>query len=418
MVKISIIIPCFNVEKYIAECLNSIVEQSLDEIELICIDDGSTDDTALVLRDYCERYENIKCLFIENKGSGNARNLGIRLAQGEYIAFMDADDFYPDKDILEILYLNAAERQADICGGSACYFRDGLYIYKGLRKGVTFIRDEWVCKEKFPDIFGYWRFIYNRSFINRHCIEFPDYLRCQDPPFFLNAVAKAGKAYCIKKITYCYRVQHKEVRYNNKKVLDYAKGIRDSLLIACENNLNTVFDVVEDELFGEFSALLYEFYMDMLKLQQVVNDINQILIKHSKKDNIKLLLEGEEVSQYLDQVAHERKMLIDKLNLFQYVVVFGAGNIGRKVMRFLRKNGIKQEAFVVSETNENINEIDGILVKNINDYTEKRDLCIVLVATLPRLHREIITILNDRGFKEYIIMNAEELCLFEKGRKV
>lgn len=184
MIKISIIVPCYNVEKYIRECLVSILEQTMPDIEIICVDDGSTDGTLTILEEYRKQYKKILILSQKNQGSGIARNQGISAARGEYLAFMDADDFYPAKDTLEKTYQTAKRENAEICGGSCCFFRNGVFTYNGLGKGYVFVEDGWVDKTDYPIISGFWRFVYKRDFIEKNGIRFPNYLRCQDPPFF------------------------------------------------------------------------------------------------------------------------------------------------------------------------------------------------------------------------------------------
>ena len=130
MIKISVIVPCYNLELFVRECLDSILVQTLHEMEIICVDDGSTDGTLEILEEYQKKADHIKVLHQKNQGSGIARNRGIMEAKGEYIAFMDADDFYPLPNTLEKVYATAKEKNAVICGGSAYDYLNGLYLSK------------------------------------------------------------------------------------------------------------------------------------------------------------------------------------------------------------------------------------------------------------------------------------------------
>ncbi len=112
--KVSIIIPVYNVEKYLKECLNSVVNQTLKEIEIICVDDGSTDNSLSILEEYAKKDNRINLLKQENSGAGAARNKGLDSARGEYIYFLDSDDFL-ELNAIEILYNQIAKNQADIC---------------------------------------------------------------------------------------------------------------------------------------------------------------------------------------------------------------------------------------------------------------------------------------------------------------
>lgn len=105
MIKISVIIPIYNMEEYLPQCLDSIVSQTLREIEILCIDDGSTDGSEEVLKLYCNRDSRIRVIKQNNQGVLCARNLGIEEHPGKYVIFMDPDDWYPDKEILETHFM-------------------------------------------------------------------------------------------------------------------------------------------------------------------------------------------------------------------------------------------------------------------------------------------------------------------------
>lgn len=93
IIKVSIVIPVYNVESYLEECMESVINQSLDDIEIICINDGSTDSSLKILERYESKYNNIIVINQENKGLSASRNIGIRKARGKYIYFLDSDDF-------------------------------------------------------------------------------------------------------------------------------------------------------------------------------------------------------------------------------------------------------------------------------------------------------------------------------------
>ena len=92
-VKVSVIVPVYNVEKYLKDCLDSVVNQTLEDIEIICVNDGSTDNSLAILEEYAEKDSRIKIITQENKGLGGARNTGLYHANGEYISFIDSDDW-------------------------------------------------------------------------------------------------------------------------------------------------------------------------------------------------------------------------------------------------------------------------------------------------------------------------------------
>jgi len=113
-VRVSVIVPVYNMEKYLSKCLDSLVNQTFEDIEIILINDGSTDNSENIIKEYLERYSK-KIVYIkkENEGQGVARNLGIDKARGEYITFVDSDD-YVDVTMIEKLYSSIIKEKADI----------------------------------------------------------------------------------------------------------------------------------------------------------------------------------------------------------------------------------------------------------------------------------------------------------------
>ena len=113
MVKVSVILPIYNEEKYLAQCLDSICGQTLKEIEIICVDDGSTDNSTHILKDYAKKDSRITLITQENQFAGAARNKGMACAVGKYLSFLDADDYYAP-EMLEKMVKEAEENRADI----------------------------------------------------------------------------------------------------------------------------------------------------------------------------------------------------------------------------------------------------------------------------------------------------------------
>ena len=158
---LSIIIPIYNKAEYISECLNGVFAQTLKDIEIICIDDGSTDGSAEIISEFAENDERIRLIKQNNRGAGAARNAGIKVAKGEYIAFLDADDYYPSNDTLARIYGAAKANNADICGGSFCeIFGDERKTqFGGVMLGNTFEAEGWVSFKDYQFDYGFYRFI-------------------------------------------------------------------------------------------------------------------------------------------------------------------------------------------------------------------------------------------------------------------
>jgi len=110
---ISVVLPVYNAERFLRQCLDSIINQTLRNIEIICVDDGSTDGSLAILREYAARDARVIIVTQENKGAGAARNKGIEVARGEYLSFLDSDDFF-ELSMLEKAHAKVVKDNADI----------------------------------------------------------------------------------------------------------------------------------------------------------------------------------------------------------------------------------------------------------------------------------------------------------------
>lgn len=125
MIKITVVIPVYNVEKYLNKCVDSVIAQNFNDFEIILVDDGSTDDSGVLCDDFASKYDFISVIHQENKGLGGARNTGIEAAKGEYILFLDSDDFIAP-DCLEICYEKASQYNCDMVAfKQQAIFEDG-----------------------------------------------------------------------------------------------------------------------------------------------------------------------------------------------------------------------------------------------------------------------------------------------------
>jgi CDP-glycerol glycerophosphotransferase len=112
-IKVSVIIPIYNVEEYLEECLQSVVDQTLEDLQVIMVDDGSLDGSTDIAKKFASRYDHFEYVRQVNGGLGNARNTGVKYAKGKYIIFLDSDDIVPD-DAYEKMYLAAEKNHSEM----------------------------------------------------------------------------------------------------------------------------------------------------------------------------------------------------------------------------------------------------------------------------------------------------------------
>lgn len=263
--RVSVIIPIFNMEKYLASCLDSVLSQTLQEIEVICVNDGSQDNSLKILYEYQKKYSNLYIINQKNQGVAVARNAGLDFANAEFVCFMDPDDFYPSNDVLEFLYQKAVKNRAEICGGSWMELHEHedsvvrKTAFEGILAGYTFKTEG---KMKYADYqfdYGFQRFIFSLALIRKHNFKFPLYTRYQDPPFFVKCMVVANTFYAVTKYTYCYRWGYQQSTiYRGKKILDWTLGIIDELRISSRNQLSKLHRYVFDRINKQMANTLYE----------------------------------------------------------------------------------------------------------------------------------------------------------------
>lgn len=230
-IKISVIIPTYNKEKYLEECLNSVIRQKLKNIEIIIIDDASTDNSQAKINHFVFKDKRIKVLNNQkNEGAGVCRNKGIEMARGKYIAFLDADDYYPNSNVLQNLYNAATINNVKICGGTLQILSNGTLIssWSDNLSGFEFKKPELIQYKDYQFDYGFYRFIYERNLLLTNNICFTTYKRFQDPLFFVKAMVLAGEFFAIPDITYTYRSNWNEL-WDYRQAYDCLLGIRDNV---------------------------------------------------------------------------------------------------------------------------------------------------------------------------------------------
>ena len=218
MTKISVIIPVYNVENYLKECLDSITNQTLKDMEIICIDDGSTDNSPDILKEYSKKDKRIKIITKENGGQATARNLGIKESQGEYIAFVDSDDFI-EPTMMEKLYTKAKDNNLDIAMCKIATYnnqteeiKDNVWYYmlgvfRDFEKDIFNHKDtkEFTCNIAVTP----YNKIYKTTLLKENNILFPEGLIFEDEKFFYDTYLRANKVSIVDEFLYYYRINRK-----------------------------------------------------------------------------------------------------------------------------------------------------------------------------------------------------------------
>ena len=258
MVKVSVLMPVYNLEDYIEHAMESLFNQTLKDIEIVCVNDGSVDNSLKILRELESKYDFIKVFSQENKGAGPALNKCIEEATGEYIAFLDADDIYVDDDALERMYNYGVENNADMVAGNLKFVEDGTYriidadhykrnLYRFCDKKTS------IAPNQYGIPYAFYKNIFKREFLNKHNIRFPPYKRGVDTLFLARALVNVDRIYTIP--VWLYGYNHGVGGGFNQKLSDY-DFIR---------NFFKVFKGVFDTFYeAGFDNVAYEFKKELI----------------------------------------------------------------------------------------------------------------------------------------------------------
>lgn len=352
---ISIIIPVYNGEKYLAECLDSVCRQTFADWEAICVDDGSEDSSGAILRRYGKNDKRIIYVKQEQQGAAAARNIGLSMARGEYVMFLDSDDCYLDDRALEKLYAAVKEKAAEVAAGRMKRISYGRLVDFEMFAGIKEVPQEgrWVHFEDYQEDYHYQVYIFQRQFLERYGIVFPLYKRYEDPPFLLQVLLETEKILMLPWEFYGYRWgEHRQSPHN---ISDVLRGISDNLKIAVRYG----YDRLQRKLIGRLNE---DFRQEILGAP--VREILQALLRidvWNVQGNAYVPIQVIPVLQ--QRLSGEMAMLpAEKEYVFPWhlfhrgekVAIYGAGNIGRRFYHQAREQSYIRVAGLFDKNLDNL----------------------------------------------------------------
>ena len=311
--KYSVIIPVYNVEKYIDRCLKSIISQNYDDLEIIVIDNGSTDSSGSICDTYASEYSNISVYHIENHGVGSARNFGLAKAQGEFICFVDADDYlvgnlFSDMenqldsslDLLVFSYYNSLEKNLSETARSA-----KILPIEGKKDRNQFI--DLFTKLFLSDMmYTVWNKIYRRKFLEEHQIVFESYELGEDVRFNLKVYQHVNAVSLVKSCYYVYisgRVGSAMGQYNPNR-MNYQLEELGKV-----DQLMTSWNIHDDQFIDQIKARIL--------MSNIQNISKQKMSLSKKRHYVEVLCRNQEMNALLKKAASPLHPLVRRLLHFR-----------------------------------------------------------------------------------------------------
>ena len=295
--KVSVIVPVYNVYEYLSKCLDSLVNQTLKDIEIIVVNDGTKDDSESIIKKYLKKYKNIIYIKKENGGQGSARNEGIKHATGEYIGYVDSDD-YIELSMYEKLYNKAIEENADIV---IC----GSYNITGDKKEIEI--DKKIFNDNKDAFLGrpaVWNKIYKKELITDD-IKFRSKVWYEDLDFSIKVLSKAKKISFVDEPLYNYIVRQGSTMNNSN--IDRNLEILDCFNEILNFNKTIDKDIIEflaiDHIFISAIVRVLRSNGDTKKKKIIVNKLldymNNNFSNYKNNKYIKILPRNRKIVFYL-----------------------------------------------------------------------------------------------------------------------
>ena len=282
---LSVVVPVYNVSKYLEECLDSVIQQSFKDFEVLLINDGSTDGSLDLLEEVASRDSRVRVWSQFNCGAGSARNRGIELASGKHLIFIDPDDIFATDHVFSDLIDAMDKSGALICGGSLSLLKPSGKIKSEFSFDESFYHVSYereVPLEQIWTDYGWIRFMYDSSLFVDGTVRFPQLNWYEDPVFFLRAVEKAGCCKVVPVDVYHYRVGYKETEWTVARVRDMLWGMGHNLAVADRLKMRELYVTIVNRFNRDYSDAILKQIKDPGVYEQLVTiqaSINHRLLK-------------------------------------------------------------------------------------------------------------------------------------------
>ena len=428
MCKVSVLTPVYNVEKYLPECMDSLLAQSLTDIEFICINDGSTDGSLAILQEYAAKDARIKIIDQPNGGYGKAMNSGLRAASGEYIGIVESDDFI-DANAFAVLYDKAVQYDVEIIKTNYYVLKNGVTSFCETLEGCTY-NEVFAAKDRPRVLFApmIWNGIQRRDFLLKNDIWFNETpgASYQDTSFKFKTLACAKKVYLMEEAFLHYRMDNVNSSINSlAKVYclceEYAEIQR---YLQAREELQDPFQYIAEVL--KYRSYVWNYWRIADKYKQeflerfltefvAAQEKQHLIASYWPPDNWRDLQKMLGDPQRFLYKAYEKIQRQHMCAVYFYqmaagaaaIYLYGAGKVAGELLAILQNHDIRVDGFLVSDKGMNKSDINGIPVHQYNEIASDRAEPLILVAVKEADQYEIIKNLQKAGYLHIMAMSVE-----------
>ena len=449
-IKVSVLVPVYNVERYLSQCLDSLTNQSLKEIEIICVNDGSTDHSSSILDEYAEMDERIIVIHKENTGYGHTMNVALDHAQGDYIAIVESDDF-AEPEMLEKLYTGAISHQVDVVKANLYHYRKGKDFFcdrlHGLPYGCVVKIDEYPIILRMAD--SIWSGLYRREYLLKKGIRFHETpgASFQDISFAMQVWLNGENVLFLEDAVIHYRMDNTSSSiYSNKKAFcffDEYSFIEKEVFQKQQDGTDVLsrrkryyYHTKYQDSFDHYRyhvAAPYQFAFLMRLKEEIVKDQQDSCFDESvfTSEELRNLDEicGDMYTYYektgkvfqdfrLNIIAENNRLsyvegFIDVIRKKTTVIIYGAGKIGQKLGREMIKRNCHVDYFLVTQK---ANEQEKVLDIPVIELTDLKNFSIpitVIIAISEKNQMTLYENLQTIGIKDIYLVDQVVSLLWE-----
>ena len=427
MHKVSILVPVYNSERYLEMCLNSVLQQTLRNIEIICINDGSTDDSLNIIKEFQLIDNRIKVIDKANTGYGDSLNQGLEISNGEYIAVVESDDFI-EPEMLQYLYEKAFHGDLDIIKSNYYEYKtESGDIPKCLTNGTPY--NEVFVPSDYHELFTgeiyLWTSLYKRSFLEDNNIKFNNTpgASYQDVSFTFKALACAQRAMSVEGYFYHYRLDNPTSSVKSKEKVYCICDEFAEINRFCDERHDIrarMKNIIPYMMFRRYMGTYWR--IDRRFKAEFLIRLKDDMSKCSEEDINQEIWEKDDWDFYtcIDEKCKEIVLSLQKKDLIEEAIlskirdkkvyVYGAGKVGKKVKNWLSNHGIKFSGFLVTMMDGNMNDYVFAFSEISSNLDEDS---FILVSVGEKLQSEVIVYLIKNGKRNFIIMSNEMRSILE-----
>lgn len=423
--KVSVIMPVYNTQKYLKECMDSVLAQDFEGFEILCIDDGSTDDSSSILDAYCEQDERVRVFHIPNAGYGHAVNYGIERARGKYISIVEPDD-YIEGEMIKTLYQYAEESELEIITSNYKRFR-------GTGKERIFWVDQVVKEEYYDKVLNPYteRELFKGTYLNQAGLFRLDFINkyhirhhessgaaYQDVGFRLQTLAYSRRFMAIEDSFYCHREDNPDSSIHNRTSINWIINEYAYVFQMMEKNKDILGKFLPEftrckitNYLEQYDRLIPELRLDFLEIvrkefmeyDQKGEFITTQLTDRQRK-RVEFIL--NDPVNYANREIKLRDEIHGRLDGVDAFIIYGVGVFGRKIYNMIYNSDKKKLlGFAVSDVTSNIREYQGVPVKGIDEYDKNLP---VIVGVTEKFESEVISLLKHKGMKNIFCMESRQ----------